>query len=242
MSNRLKKRTIFSFIVLLLFFSFSIWAYFFIKNGQKTAGAPKVLRSSFEFNSKLGQKLFSRSRLSVKKEIPIGKKPRVNGLLGLKSALPEDYKIRVLNGEVEVNLPINAINLLPKRTHSTEFRCIEGWVEDISYSGANFSEFMNFHQLGKKKNGEYYSFVGLVTPDGKYYVSIDIESMLHPQTILAYEMNGAPLDLENGAPLRLVIPVKYGIKSLKRIGKIIFSDTRPKDYWAERGYDWYSGL
>jgi DMSO/TMAO reductase YedYZ molybdopterin-dependent catalytic subunit len=55
-------------------------------------------------------------------------------------------------------------------------------------------------------------------------------------------MNGKPLGDKNGAPLRLIVPVKYGIKSLKRIGKIFFSDTRPKDYWAEQGYDWFSGL
>lgn len=226
----------------MLFFSFSIMAFISIKNGKKDSGTPKILRSSFEFNSALGKKLFSRGRLSVKTEVPPGKKPRVNGLLGLKTELPEDYKVLVKNGESESIMPLSAINLLPKRSHSTEFRCIEGWVDDISYSGANFEEFMDFHQLGKKENGEYYSYVGLETPDGKYYVSIDMESMLHPQTILAYEMNGMPLDLPNGAPLRLIIPIKYGIKSLKRIGKIIFSDERPRDYWAERGYDWYSGL
>ncbi len=54
-------------------------------------------------------------------------------------------------------------------------------------------------------------------------------------------MNGEPLQPEHGAPLRLVIPVKYGIKSIKRIGSIHFTDKRPDDYWAERGYDWYAG-
>jgi len=55
-------------------------------------------------------------------------------------------------------------------------------------------------------------------------------------------VNGKPLPLENGAPLRLIIPVKYGIKNLKRIGTITFSNNRPPDYWAEQGYDYYSGL
>ena len=237
-----KKRTIFSFLALLLFFAFSIMAFFTIKSSKKVAGAPQILRSSFEFNSNLGSRLFSRSRLSVQKEVEQGKKPRVNGLLGLKTPIPADYKIEIKNGSVDSVLTLGEVNLLPKRTHATEFRCIEGWVDDISYSGANFSEFMAFHGLGKKANGDYYEYVGLETPDGKYYVSIDMESMLHPQTILAYEMNGMPLDLQNGSPLRLIIPIKYGIKSLKRIGKIIFSDERPRDYWAERGYDWYSGL
>ena len=66
--------------------------------------------------------------------------------------------------------------------------------------------------------------------------------MLHPQTLLCYEMNGAPLSFDNGAPLRLIIPIKYGIKSLKQIGTIRFADSRLPDYWAERGYDWYAGL
>lgn len=55
-------------------------------------------------------------------------------------------------------------------------------------------------------------------------------------------MNGKPLPLKHGYPLRLMIPVKYGIKSLKRIGTLFFSNTPPPDYWYERGYDYYSGL
>ena len=63
-----------------------------------------------------------------------------------------------------------------------------------------------------------------------------------PQTLLCYEMNGEPLNLDPGAPLRLAIPVKYGIKNIKRIGTIKFTNERPADYWAEQGYDYYSGL
>ena len=66
-------------------------------------------------------------------------------------------------------------------------------------------------------------------------------SALHPQTLLCYEMDGQPLTPEHGAPIRLVIPVKYGFKSIKRIGTIRFTDRRPADYWAEQGYDWYAG-
>jgi DMSO/TMAO reductase YedYZ molybdopterin-dependent catalytic subunit len=84
-------------------------------------------------------------------------------------------------------------------------------------------------------------YVSLVTPDHEYFVGWDIESILHPQTLLAYEMNGHPLTSEHGAPLRLVSTTKYGIKQLKRIGRIEFTDQRPRDYWAEFGYDWYSG-
>ena len=80
------------------------------------------------------------------------------------------------------------------------------------------------------------------TPDKEYYVSLDMPGALHPQTLLAYEMNGAPLTDDHGAPLRLMTPVKYGIKNLKRIGRIEYTDKRPADYWAEQGYDYYAGL
>ena len=64
---------------------------------------------------------------------------------------------------------------------------------------------------------------------------------LHPQTLLCYEMDGRPLTTDHGAPLRLLIPVKYGIKSLKQVRTLRFADRRPADYWAERGYDGYAG-
>ena len=79
-------------------------------------------------------------------------------------------------------------------------------------------------------------------PAEDYYVGIDMPSALHPQTLLAYEMNGKTLEDRHGAPLRLVVPVKYGIKNIKRIGKIAYTNEQPADYWAEQGYDYYSGL
>ena len=82
---------------------------------------------------------------------------------------------------------------------------------------------------------------GMQTPDKQYYVGIDMPSALHPQTILCYEMNGKELQQNQGFPLRLIIPVKYGVKHLKRIGTMFFSNEKPADYWAERGYDYYAG-
>ena len=89
-------------------------------------------------------------------------------------------------------------------------------------------------------------FCAQITPDGfdfftPTYVGLDMASALHPQTLLCYEINGEPLSLEHGAPLRLVTPVKYGLKSIKRIGTMTFTDERPPDFWAERGYDYYLG-
>ena len=69
-----------------------------------------------------------------------------------------------------------------------------------------------------------------------------MKSTMQPQTLLCYEMNEQPSPMNKGYPLRLIITVKYGIKSLKRIGFIYFSDNRPPDYWYEHGYDYDAAL
>ncbi|MBA3439166.1 MAG: molybdopterin-dependent oxidoreductase [Pyrinomonadaceae bacterium] len=131
---------------------------------------------------------------------------------------------------------LDNIRALPRVEITTELKCIEGWSEVVHWAGARFADFADRYAPATPG-----SYVGLETPDGGYYVGLDMESARHPQTLLCYEMDGKPLALEHGAPLRLYIPVKYGIKSIKRIGTISFTDDRPADFWAERGYDWYSG-
>lgn len=147
-------------------------------------------------------------------------------------------------------LTLDDIKSLPRVEMTTELKCIEGWSVVVNWTGARFSDFINKFQPATGNGSQpniadqpenLLPYVSLVTPDGGYYVGMDMPSILHPQTLLAYEMNGAPLTLAHGAPLRLVTPTKYGIKQIKRIGRISFTDERPADYWAERGYDWYSG-
>jgi len=132
-------------------------------------------------------------------------------------------------------LTLDDIKRLPRVEMTTELKCIEGWSIIVNWVGARFSDFVAAYQP------QFTKYVGIVTPDEGYYVGWDMPSILHPQTLLAYEMNGAPLAMEHGAPLRIVSTVKYGIKQIKRIGRIEFTDERPPDFWAEQGYDWYSG-
>ncbi len=138
-----------------------------------------------------------------------------------------------------IELSMEEIKSLPKTEIVFDFKCVEGWDQIQYWGGVTFQDLLK--HLGIT-NQTQYDFVGMETPNEEYYVGLDMDSAIHPQTILAYEMNGKPITLEHGAPLRLIIPVKYGIKNIKRIGTISFSDTRPKDYWAEQGYDYYSGL
>ena len=147
-------------------------------------------------------------------------------------------------------LTLDDIKSLPRVEMTTELKCIEGWSVVVNWTGARFSDFIGKYQPATRNGSQpdaanhpenLVPYISMVTPDGGYYVGMDMPSILHPQTLLAYEMNGAPLTLEHGAPLRLVTPTKYGIKQIKRIGRISFTGERPADYWAERGYDWYSG-
>ncbi|MGZ5279189.1 MAG: molybdopterin-dependent oxidoreductase [Pseudobdellovibrionaceae bacterium] len=254
----LKKRSFRSFAVFffMAFLLVQIWLW---------ASTPKegdfispVFRGFLETNGKIWGSLFSVDRLAPEFPArPKGTPARINGALGLMTDIDlTNWKMDVIANaddlrSARIQVSLQDLQALPWTESTIEFKCIEGWSQVISYKGVKFSDFLRHYQLGSHqpqawKDGEIPSerflYVGLKTPDGEYYVSNDMESMLHPQTILAYEMNGEALSLEHGAPLRLIIPVKYGIKSLKRIGQIYFSDQRPPDYWAERGYDWFSGL
>lgn len=141
-------------------------------------------------------------------------------------------------------LSLEDIKALPRVEMTTELKCIEGWSTVVHWAGARFSDFAAKYppRAGTDDGGKFPPYVSLVTPDRGYYVGLDMPSILHPQTLLCYEMNGEALTLPHGGPLRLVTTAKYGIKQIKRIGRIAYSETRPADFWAEQGYDWYSGL
>jgi DMSO/TMAO reductase YedYZ molybdopterin-dependent catalytic subunit len=221
-----------------------IGAWKWLLSYPEDQGIPAPLREVLEANGRLWSALFSSSRLNGEYPLPPpGKQPRFNGDLGLDENYfdPETWRLKVIDGTRTLELTLDQIKVLPKTENTNEFRCIEGWSDVNTYAGLRFSEFIKTYGLGKS-GSSLCRYVGLETPDGGYYVSVDMDSMLHPETLLCYEINGEPLALKNGAPLRLVIPIKYGIKSLKRIGTIRFSDERPRDYWAERGYDWFAGL
>jgi DMSO/TMAO reductase YedYZ molybdopterin-dependent catalytic subunit len=82
----------------------------------------------------------------------------------------------------------------------------------------------------------------------KYYESVDLVDAFHPQTILAYDMNGAPLAVPYGAPLRLRVERQLGYKMAKYIMRIAAVDTFQHigggrgGYWEDQGYEWYAGI
>jgi hypothetical protein len=82
---------------------------------------------------------------------------------------------------------------------------------------------------------------GMGNPD-PYYVSIDLPTARHPQTLLATQQNSQSLTVQHGALLRLLAPMKIGLKNIKAITQITYSAEEPTDYWADRGYSRYEGI
>jgi DMSO/TMAO reductase YedYZ molybdopterin-dependent catalytic subunit len=241
--QQIRRRTIKAFVGFGVASLIPVAAWKWINNSPKLNQTLAPLRKTLEFNEKLTAKLLSNSHLAPTfPKAEAEPRVRINGREGLGGEILEDYKVKVESGEKKIEVSIDDIKALPKQEIIFEFKCIEGWSQIQHWAGVRFVDFMNHYKIGQKDAENLFNYVGMETPDGKYYVGIDTPSAVHPQTILAYEMNGKPLEVLHGSPLRLIIPVKYGYKSLKKIGVIKFSDTRPKDYWALFGYDYFAGM
>ena len=240
-SKSIARKTIVSFVVLIVL-AVAGWMIFNkVKTEPKLSGTPKPLRQVLNVNEKVFSALFDPDKKV--KEYPIDaavKKVRVNGNAGMAGVIDTAtwrlQVVRAIGDTLQVSL--EDIKKLPKKDIVFNFKCIEGWSQVTHWGGVPLSTFIDAYQLTGQSQMNY---IGLITPDKKYYVGIDMPSALHAQTLLCYEMNGAPLPMNQGYPLRLIIPVKYGIKHLKRIGTLFFSNEKPADYWAERGYDYYAG-
>jgi DMSO/TMAO reductase YedYZ molybdopterin-dependent catalytic subunit len=239
--KRLRTKTIIAFSIFIVAIFGAIFFWKWLHHQSEIAGVPKPIRKVLSLNEKVFSKTLSNNHLV--KTYPVSaaaKKVRFNGDIGLRSDLDSSWKLKVVRKPGDtLFITLDEIKALPKTEIVFDFKCIEGWSQISHWGGVKFSDFARKYNLDLQTQMNY---AGLITPDKKYYVGVDMASMMHPQTLLCYEMNGKPLPLKNGYPLRLMITVKYGIKSLKRIGTLFFSNTPPPDYWYERGYDYYSGL
>jgi DMSO/TMAO reductase YedYZ molybdopterin-dependent catalytic subunit len=164
-----------------------------------------------------------------------------------------DWRLEVA-GLVEKPLSLTRDQLIamPSRTQITRHDCVEGWSCIAKWTGVPLAlvldeakakpqaRFVVFHCLDSIEKG--------LSGDVKYYGSIDIIDARHPQTILAYGLNGLPLPVENGAPLRVRVERQLGYKMPKYIHRIelveSFADMGlgKGGYWEDRGYDWFGGI
>ena len=143
---------------------------------------------------------------------------------------------------------------MPARTQITRHDCVEGWSCIGKWTGVPLGTVLQ--RAGLKPEARYIVFRCADSPDGlvdvpeeyKYYESIDLIDAFHPQTILAYEMNGAPLGIPYGAPLRLRVGRQLGYKMAKYVMRIEVVESFKHitagrgSYWADRNYEWYAGI
>ena len=153
---------------------------------------------------------------------------------------PAKYQL-IVDGEVNhpIQLKLSTIEQLPLTSIVMRHVCVEGWAAIVQWGGVRLRD---LSQMVQPQSGVRY--VSFQSAD-KYYESWDLASALHPQTLLAYQKNGSPLPIANGAPLRLAAPIKLGYKQSKWVTRITFSSQIPsgrKGFWEDKGYEWFGGI
>ena len=140
------------------------------------------------------------------------------------------------------------LQAMPSRTQITRHDCVEGWSVIGKWKGVRLEEIIN--RVQPVSDAKYVVFRCMDTDsDGiNYFESIDMIDAVHPQTILAYELNDHRLPVENGAPLRLRVENQLGYKHAKYIRALEFVSSLEKigqgkgGYWEDQGYEWYAGI
>jgi len=220
-----------------------------------------VLESSEELTMRIQRLAGRRSLAREFAETDLSPVFRVNGTSQPGS---EDYAAFQANGFTDWRLKVDGlvdrpmelslaeIKLLPAKTQITRHDCVEGWSGIAKWTGVSLG--LVLRSAGLKGNARYavlhcadeleQTFDG----SGRYYESIDLIDAFHPQTILAYNMNGRALDVGHGAPLRLRVERQLGYKQAKYINRIEIVNSFAQigggkgGYWEDRGYEWYAGI
>jgi len=164
-----------------------------------------------------------------------------------------DYRLSVTGlVETPVSLSLAEIEALSSRTQITRHDCVEGWSCIAKWTGAPLGTVLNLAKPTlAARYAVFHCFDAIersLAGEVLYYESIDLIDAYHPQTILAYGMNGAALPIANGAPLRLRVERQLGYKMAKYVHKIELVNSLAAlgagrgSYWADRGYEWYAGI
>jgi len=187
---------------------------------------------------------------------------KANGTLAPRDA---DYQALMKDGFADWKLQVGGLvdapaaftlaelRAMPSRTQITRHDCVEGWSTIGKWKGVPLS-----HLLALVKPRPQAKFVVFrcadsmedpnASADSRYYESVDMDDAYHVQTVLAYELNDAPLPVANGAPLRARIERQLGYKHAKYLMRVElverFDQIRGGQggYWEDNGYEWYAGI
>ena len=160
----------------------------------------------------------------------------------------------VIDGLVErpAKLTLAQLQAMPARTQITRHDCVEGWSAIGKWTGVPLATVLaNAQPKPEARFAVFHcadAFTGAGNKINPYYESIDMDDVNHPQTILAYGLNGQPLPVANGAPLRLRVERQLGYKHAKYVMRIELVERFDHifggggGYWEDRGYQWYAGI
>ena len=135
-----------------------------------------------------------------------------------------------------LSLTLAQLVALPNITQKVDHFCVEGWNARATWTGVRVSELARLAQV--TPDAGYVDFAGF---DDGYHESWDLASAMHPQTIVAYGMDGHMLGAAHGAPARVHSPVKLGYKNTKYLTRVVFMPARNGGYWSDQGYEWFGG-
>jgi len=208
-----------------------------------------LLNKSLRIDDDVAEALYSSNRLvpTYTRSQITSLRNNYNGATPDPSYIPE-WRLTLDGLASGLSVYLNIRNLLASfQVHEqiTRLVCVEGWSAIAGWAGLRFDDLLRAHPpMSQAKWVRLESSVNLGpwgNPD-PYYVSLDLATAHHAQTLLATHLNGKPLTVEHGAPLRLVAPVKLGLKNIKAITRISYTNDEPADYWAKRGYSRYDGI
>jgi len=198
----------------------------------------------------------TRGRARLYTEADINKEFRVNGLDTPSDARYADvarddfgaYRLPVV-GLVDRphTFTLAELRAMPQLEQITRHDCVEGWSVIGKFRGVPLATVIAMAQPKLTARYVIFSCFDKDESGTEYYESLDLHQAAHPQTLLALDLNGKPIDPDHGAPVRLRIPTQLGYKSAKWVRKIelaaAFHTPQSKGgYWEDQGYEWYGGI
>ena len=209
--------------------------------GCKSGPVTGFLGAMNSWNQRVDGVLFSPSRLAP--ELPASEqtpeKDFPSYFISDSMPFPPSNWVLKVGGMVDrpTTFTLEQLKQMPRTEMRIRHHCVEGWSAVASWQGVRLSEIAKLVSVDPRaKYVEFRSF------DSDYWSSWDLGSGLHPQTLLAYGMNGNQLYPDHGAPLRVYSAVKLGYKMVKYLTAINFLPTATGGYWEDQGYEWFGGV
>jgi len=171
--------------------------------------------------------VWARAEYQRVKEFPI------RSIEGTQKVDLKSWRLKV-EGLVDkpISLSFDEIKALPKKLHTKNFICVEGWgLDNQKWEGIHLKEVFSRVKISPKA-----TFVTFHAVGGQYKDSLSLKETLEPDTMLAYKLNGKNLPADQGFPLRLIIPRMYAYKGVKWVERIVFTERQETGYWEQGGY------